>query len=166
MNNQTNSATRLQGLATDIPADIPTVAITARQLGIVSQLYLTRLDILLKEQQTSYSQFSILNHLSHSTKLQHTISEITEAMEMKQPGVTKIVSKLADEQLIEVTTDKDDSQKRLVSITDKGYQKIQSINLALYPDIKKCFEDWEEDELTSFTQALTKLGQWLDKNRL
>jgi len=156
MNNPTNNPQ--QG--------IPKIALTARQLAILTQLYSTRMDMLLKQHQTSLSQFGLLNHLANSPQDKHSISELTEAMEINQPGVTKIVRKLGDEGLIDVVTDETDSRKRLVSIKSNGYKKIQEVNLALFPDVSQWFEDWDDTEIDKFTQLLTKLATWLDKNRL
>jgi len=63
------------------PNGIPKIALTARQLAIVTQLYNTRMDLLLKKYQTSLSQFGLLNHLANSPQEHHTISALTEAME-------------------------------------------------------------------------------------
>jgi len=148
------------------PQEIPKIALTARQLAILTQLYNTRMDLLLKQHQTSLSQFGVLNHLANSPKEKHSISELTEAMEINQPGVTKIVRKLSDEGLVEVVTDENDSRKRLVSIKSDGYKKIQAVSLALFPDVSQWFKDWDDKELETFTNHLNKLAQWLDKNRL
>lgn len=147
-------------------SSLPKIAMTTRQLGIVNQLFTTRVELLLKQHGTSLSQFSILQHLANSTKKQHSISEITEVMEMNQPGVTKIVRKLSEDKLLNVVTDKNDSRKRLVNITENGYKKIQSVSMALYPDVKQWFEDWDDNEIDTFTHLLNKLATWLDKNRL
>lgn len=145
---------------------IPKIALTARQLAIVSQLYTTRMDLLLKQHKTSLSQFGLLNHLANSPKEQHTISELTESMEINQPGVTKIVRKLSEEELVAITNDAKDSRKRLVSITESGYGKIKSISMALFPDVSQWFADWEDDEIDTFTSHLSKLAKWFDSNRI
>ena len=145
---------------------IPKIALTARQLAIVAQLYTTRMDLLLKEHKTSLSQFGLLNHLANSPKEQSSISELTEAMEINQPGVTKIVKKLSEEKLVSIAHDANDSRKRLVSITPSGYDKIKSISMALFPDVSQWFADWEDDEIDAFTNHLSKLAKWFDSNRL
>lgn len=150
----------------NLPKGIPTIALTARQIAIVSQLYTTRMDTLLKEHKTSLSQFGLLNHLANSPQEQHSISELTEAMEINQPGVTKIVRKLSDEHLVEIKLDKNDSRKRLVNITGNGYKKIKEVNMALFPDVSQWFKDWDDQDIENFTHYLNKLSQWLDKNRL
>ena len=148
------------------PQGIPKIALTARQLAIVTQLYTTRMDSLLKDHKTSLSQFSLLNHLANSPKEQHTISELTEAMEINQPGVTKIVKKLSEEKLVSIASDANDSRKRLVSINASGYDKIKSISMGLFPDVSQWFADWEEDEIDTFSNHLSKLAQWFDSNRI
>ena len=49
---------------------------------------------LLQPQGLNLSQFALLNHLLRSQKTIHSINDLTEAMEINQPGVTKIVQRL------------------------------------------------------------------------
>ena len=138
----------------------------AVRLGILSQLYTNRMNLLLKEHGFTLSQFSLLNHLVSSANEGHTISDLTEAMEINQPGVTKIVHKLLKEELIDVRTDREDSRKRLVSIANKGREQIRAVNLSLYPDLSEWFQDWQPKEMDEFIAQLEKLSKWLDTNRL
>lgn len=135
-------------------------------LGITSQLYTTRMHQLLAQHDLTISQFSLLNHLLRLSHEEHTISELTAALEINQPGVTKIVKKLENLGQLQVKSSKDDSRKKLISVTDAGAQAVQTIFMAIGPDIVTWFTDWEADEMEQFTKHLQKLGKWLDENRL
>ncbi len=138
----------------------------ATQLGILSQLYTTRMETLCTTQGFTFSQFALLTHLARSSKPVHSISDLTEAMEINQPGVTKIVQKLSEQGYLEVSTNKFDTRKREVRITTQGRAKLVQVSKAIYPDIAGWFKDWNEGDKKSFTAYLGKLAQWLDQNRL
>lgn len=138
----------------------------ATLLGIVSQLYTTRMETLFNTQGFTLSQFALLTHLARSSKTVHTISDLTEAMEINQPGVSKIVQKLYEQGYLEVNTNKFDTRKREVRITTQGRNKLVQVGKAIYPDLATWFEDWKEGDKKSFASYLGTLAQWLDKNRL
>jgi DNA-binding MarR family transcriptional regulator len=135
-------------------------------LGMVSQLYTTRMEALFNTQGFTLSQFALLSHLARSSKAVHTISDLTEAMEINQPGVSKIVQKLYEQGYLEVNTNKFDTRKREVRITTQGRSKLGQVGKAIYPDLAIWFKDWQEGDKQSFANYLRRLAQWLDKNRL
>jgi DNA-binding MarR family transcriptional regulator len=138
----------------------------ATLLGIVTQLYTTRMEALFNTQGFTLSQFALLSHLARSSKTVHTISDLTEAMEINQPGVSKIVQKLYEQGYLEVNTNKFDTRKREVRITMQGRSKLMQVGKALYPDLATWFKDWQEADKHSFATYLRRLAQWLDRNRL
>jgi DNA-binding MarR family transcriptional regulator len=135
-------------------------------LGIVSQLYTTRMEQLLRRHQLTLSQLSLLSHLSRSEQREHTISELTAEMEINQPGVTKLVQRLEAQNLIAVQASPLDSRKKLVSITALGSETLQKTMIALGPDAVRWFAGWDQAECAQFLQSLKKLAAWLDENRL
>lgn len=138
----------------------------ATALGIVNQLYTTRMNQLLGQHDLTIAQFGLLNHLLRSGSEAHTVSELTAALEINQPGVTKIIKKLSQLDLVSVQTSAADSRKKQIAITGAGAQAIQKVMMGLGPDVFQWFADWEEDEMGQFTQSLQRLGGWLDENRL
>ncbi len=135
-------------------------------LGITTQLYSTRMNQILGEQDLNVSQFFLLNHLLRNQGKQEGISDLTQALEMNQPAVTKIVQKLAKLDLVEVKKDEIDSRKKWVSITVEGQKKIQTSMQSLGPDVANWFEGWSADDLDQLIGHLAKLASWLDENRL
>ena len=145
---------------------LPDSAQVATLLGIVNQLYATRMNTLLQPEGFTLSQFALLNHLVGSEKPVHSITDLTEAMEINQPGVTKIVQKLRKEGLVEVEKNKHDSRKREVCITAHGREKVLQVAKNLFPDVDSWFRDWEVKDTEQFTRHLRRLALWLDENRL
>lgn len=135
-------------------------------LGITTQLYSTRMNQILGEQDLNVSQFFLLNHLLRNQGKREGISDLTQALEMNQPAVTKIVQKLAKLDLVEVKKDEIDSRKKWVSITVEGQKKIKTSMQSLGPDVANWFEGWSADDLDQLIGHLAKLASWLDENRL
>lgn len=138
----------------------------ATALGITSQLYTTRMSQLLSNHDLTIPQFNLLNHLLRAGAKEHTISDLTAALEINQPGVTKIIKKLELLEVVSVKASSQDSRKKLVSITQTGAQVVQTVMMGIGPDVMTWFAEWDEREMAQFTRSLQKLGQWLDENRL
>jgi DNA-binding MarR family transcriptional regulator len=143
----------------------PLTAQTATLLGIVTQLYSTRMTALLEPKGFTLSQFALLNHLVRSPKETHSINELTEAMEINQPGVSKIVQKLSDIGLLDVSTSPQDSRRRNVSITQSGRETVIEVGQSILPDVNAWFQEWESKDLEMFLGYLGKLAGWLDQHR-
>lgn len=111
-------------------------------LGITNQLYTTRMAKLLGNHDLTIAQFSLLNHLLRLSHKEHTISELTAALEINQPGVTKIIKKLSQQDLVAVKPSEEDSRKKLITLTQEGARSVQSILMSIGPDIMDWFADW------------------------
>lgn len=135
-------------------------------LGIVTQLYSSRMTQLLGAHDLNTTQFALLNHLLRHKGKNESVSDLAEALEVNQPAVTKIVQKLTRLELLTVTKDEQDSRKKWVSITPAGEQKLQAAMMALGPDVVEWFEDWSAEEMDRFIKDLGRLAEWLDENRL
>ena len=135
-------------------------------MGIVSQLYTSRLGQLLSRHSFTTAQFSLLNHLARHHHEQHTISALAAALEVNQPGVTKIVKKLSEMGLIASERDAVDSRKKYVSITQEGFAAIQQVQQDLSPDMQALFANFEQADLETLLGYLKTIGAWLDSNRL
>lgn len=121
---------------------------------------------LLSQFDVTLTQFAVLNHLARHQQQQSTISSIAAAIEVNQPGATKIVKKFTERGYLDVTRDPDDARKRYVVITGKGLAFIGEIMQSMGPDFAQWFVDWQPEELGQFIGNLQKLGAWLDENRL
>ena len=145
-------------MSADVESDIGLL------MAIASQLFTTRVATIVGQAQLTYTQFSLLNHLAGQAEA--TISEIAAAMEINQPGVSKVVQKLVEVDLIEVNQDPDDSRRRRVSITSAGRARLAESQRLLEEDGAGWFADWEAAERVEFRDHLATLVGWLDANRL
>lgn len=146
--------------------DIGKVIKVSTLLGIVTQLYESRMGQHLGKQNINYSQFALLNHLARHQHLSETISDLVKVMEMNQPGVTKAVQKLTRIGLVETYKDESDGRKKYVRITPAGQEQIGRAMAAIGPDVVRWFEDWSAEEMDQFISHLERLSWWLDENRL
>ena len=105
------------------------------ELGRMTQSYNTRLAQLLRAHDVTYPQYAVLDHIRRNGSKAETISQISDAVEVLQPAVTKIVRKFSDRGLLQVSgTEKDRRQKR-VSMTAEGAAFIGKLQAALMPDV-------------------------------
>jgi DNA-binding MarR family transcriptional regulator len=72
------------------------------ELDRIIQSYNTRLAQLLRRHHVTYPQYSVLDHFMRSGTKGETISQISNAVEVLQPAVTKIVRKFSDRGLLQV----------------------------------------------------------------
>jgi len=112
------------------------------------------------------THFSLLNHLARQTDQPHTLSDLTGAMELNQPAISKIVNKFSKAGWVSVEKDTQDSRKKRVSITPAGHKLVGDVMQSLGPDVAQWFEEWEEDDLKQFGAYMGRLVGWLDSNRL
>jgi DNA-binding MarR family transcriptional regulator len=135
-------------------------------LGIIQQLMTTRQNRQFEGRELTLSQFGLLNHFTHEPDKSWTISDLSEVMEMNQPGITKIVTLLVNKKLLLSTPDKLDKRKRHLKITQKGLELCRDTFNSLLPNISQVFGDWDDVSLKQFQQHLQKLMNWLDANRI
>ncbi|MBT3712899.1 MAG: MarR family transcriptional regulator [Anaerolineae bacterium] len=137
----------------------------ALSLGMLSQLYTTRMNKLLSEHGFTLSQFSVLSHCIRQSEENWTISRLAKVMELNQPGITKIVQKLLSRGLLSAEKDESDSRRKYLQVTPEGLAELQSIYKSLAPDVTAWFTEWDSKMMENFNQHLARLSTWLDKNR-
>ncbi len=135
-------------------------------MGITSQLFETRMSKLISRHDLTSSQFALLNHLARHQGENESVSDLTDALELNQPAITKIVQKLTKKGLVETRKDEQDSRKKWVTITPTGLQAIGTVMRDLGPDVSSWFEEWTAEDLDRFNADLDRLSNWLDQNRL
>lgn len=134
-------------------------------LGILSQLYQTRMSRLLAPHDLTTTQFALLSHLMRRGDSQ-SIGDIANALEINQPGVTKVVRRLEANGLVTVRSSTEDKRMRMVTISARGNQLVEETGLALAIDFDQWFAEWDVGELEQLTELTWRLVGWLDGNRL
>lgn len=90
------------------------------ELGRMTQSYNTRLTQLLRSHDVTYPQYAVLDHIMRNASKAETISQISDAVEVLQPAVTKIVRKFSDRGLLQVSGTENDRRQKRVSMTAEG----------------------------------------------
>lgn len=135
------------------------------QIGIIQQLLATRQAKHFAKLELSYSQFTILKHFSNNPEKEWTITSLADVMEMNQPGITKVVSKLIDKNLLSAKSDSQDARKKHLKITPQGLSLCDKIIRSLIPDISNMLSSWDDNQLIDMQIHIEKLMRWLDENR-
>lgn len=138
------------------------------QLSILSQLFSTRMNKRLAKQGFTLSQLSILSHVARHSAAQdtQTISQISDAVEVLQPAVTKTIARFEKLKLVEVAPDPNDARVRRVKITPEGGQKLGALIGEMRPDAAAWQAVWSAEEIGKMQQEVGRLNAWLDANRL
>ncbi|HDY7895441.1 TPA: winged helix-turn-helix transcriptional regulator [Vibrio vulnificus] len=134
-------------------------------LGIINQLTDAWLNKALAPHRINQSQFNLLNHFARHPDKEQTISQLAEVMQMNQPGITKVVNKLSEMNLIEIRKDEQDGRKKWIRINHQGLDRVQSAFMSFLPTVDQCFEQWDEKQLEQMLEHSQRLQNWLDNNR-
>ncbi|MEZ8082168.1 MarR family winged helix-turn-helix transcriptional regulator [Enterovibrio norvegicus] len=134
-------------------------------LGIVHQLTDAWLSKALEPCGLNQSQFNLLNHFSHQPEREQTISQLAQVMQMNQPGLTKVVNKLADQGLVDIRKDDADGRKKWIKINEEGLSKVQAAFMRFLPVMDQCFDQWDSEDMRQMLQHTDTLKNWLDTHR-
>ncbi|UGA53504.1 MarR family winged helix-turn-helix transcriptional regulator [Vibrio sp. VB16] len=134
-------------------------------LGIIHQLNDNWIARALAPIGLNQSQFNLLNHFSHQPERSQTVSQLAQVMQMNQPGITKVINRLAEFGLIDITKDDHDGRKKWVMINDAGLEKVKNARESFIPKLDACFQDWDEKEMQQMLSKVDKLKTWLDEHR-
>lgn len=133
-------------------------------LGVLSQLFQSRMAVLLAPYDLTYTQMAVLSHLQRTDEPQ-SVSVLAAAMQIQQPGMTKVVKRLEGSSLVTAESDPSDPRKKLVVIADGGRALVGEVETALFTDLAGWFDDWSGEEIASFVRAGWKLANKLDSSR-
>lgn len=134
-------------------------------LGFIALLHEARANKLLARFDMNRSQFTLLFLLDAGVAEQWTISTLAEHLEMKAPGISKIVSQLSHRGWLNTTADRHDGRKKYIELTAEGREIRQQTLVATGPFVSDIYSDWKTAELNDFCQHLEKLKEWLDRHR-
>lgn len=133
-------------------------------LAITSQLFTTRVAQVVGGTDLTYTQFAMLNHLQGHPDA--SISDLAGAMEINQPGVSKVVQRLSEVGLVTSKPDPGDSRRKKVAVTSAGTAALGRAQNALADDGDEWFDGWSKPQLAEFRDRLAQLATWLDENRI
>ena len=135
-----------------------------RELAIVHQLTATRLNRALQPLGLTLTHAGLLFHLSGSSD-GCSIAEITAAMEVNQPAVSKTVRALAELGAVTVDTPADDARRRTVRLTPHGTTLFTQAKQAMHPETTLAFAGLTDDHLADLLDCLAEVHTHLDNAR-
>ena len=145
----------------------PDLQTSTRALSILCQLFSSRMAALLEPHGLTPAQFGILNHIARPDLREGTrISDIAQAVEVRQPAVTKTIAKFEAAGLVSLTPSATDQRTKRIHLTQAGGEHLIDIQKSIGPGLAGLFANIPEGELAQFTQTASKLISWLDSNRL
>lgn len=114
----------------------------------------------LKVYKLNMTQMSILTYFSRMPdQYSTTVSELSRAMEMNQPMVTKAVKHLVEQSWIVKEVDDHDARVSHLSLSRLGDERLNQAQQACMPFIDKMFNDFNDNELSELFNLLSKLKQ-------
>ena len=136
-----------------------------QELAIVHQLMATRLNRALQPLGLTLTHAGLLFHLSGSPQ-GCSIAEITAAIEVNQPAVSKTVRALAERGAVTVDTPADDARRRTVRLTAHGTSLITQAMQAMHPETTLAFAGLTDARLVDLLRCLTEVHTHLDGARM
>lgn len=145
----------------------PIIAANATWLSIVSQLFTTRMNTLLKPHGLTLGQFSILHHIARQRLPGgNRVSDIAAAVEVRQPAVTKALQKFQAMGLVELDVSQTDKRATHVRPRPEAADLLETIHKDIGPDLFETFGSLGDEDAAQLAELLKRLGSWLDENRL
>jgi len=121
----------------------------------INALYTHEMERLLKRVDMDIPRWRITMILLEHSEL--SISEIARHAVAKLPTTTKIVYRMRDEGLVNLTTSREDGRVTLVSLTDKGMESLELIRGSVNQLFRNCFKGLSAAQIHRTNTLLAKL---------
>jgi DNA-binding MarR family transcriptional regulator len=135
-------------------------------LGAAEQRLATRVNRALKGSDLPYAQFVVLGHLASLPGQLWTVTALATAMETGQPGVSKILHRLAAKGLVQVVPDAGDGRIRRHRLTPAGETAYQEAARRVAPLSRDIFTGWSDNDIESLHTLLYRLKSSLHRRAL
>ncbi|MBV1789972.1 MarR family transcriptional regulator [Marinobacterium sp. D7] len=121
----------------------------------VNALYTQEMERILKKIDMDLPRWRILLILNEHQPL--SISEIAQHAVAKLPTITKILYRMQDQGLVELTTSASDGRVTLVRLTDKGYGNLNEVRDSVSSIFKRSFKGFSNPQIHRINALLEKL---------
>lgn len=95
-----------------------------------------------------------------------TVGDLAEAIGITQPGATRIMTQLSESGLLDVRQSSEDQRRRLISLTDKGRQLVETSKHDLWPRIDAAVAEICADLTGPLLEQLTAIERNLEATPL
>lgn len=93
------------------------------------------------------------------------MTTIAAAVEVKQPALSKMVSKFEGIGWARFEAMQNDARAKQVFLNQAGHAHLTDVQRALLPDFMAMMDGWRDEDIASLTAQLFRLVDWLYKNR-
>lgn len=126
-------------------------------LETAEQRLATRLNRALKGAGLPFAQFVVLNHLASLPGEGWTVTGLAGALETGQPGVSKILRRLAAKGHVRIDTDPGDRRLRRHRLTEAGKAAHREAFRRVAPQTTEIFSGWRDGDIDTLHGLLYKL---------
>lgn len=95
-----------------------------------------------------------------------TVGELAEAVGITQPGATRLMTQLSESGLVDVRQSSEDQRRRLISLTDKGRQLVETSKRDFWPRIDTAVAEICADLTGPLLEQLTAIEHHLEATPL
>jgi DNA-binding MarR family transcriptional regulator len=130
-------------------------------LGTAEKRLVTRVNRALKGTDLPYAQFVVLAHLASLPGNAWTVTALASALETGQPGVSKILRRLAGKNYVQIESDPDDGRLRRHRLTQAGKSAYSEASRRIAPQAEDIFGDWQDGDINALHTLLYRLKSGL-----
>lgn len=124
--------------------------------GSITQLY----NKLLEPTGLKITQYYMLINIIRYPTV--SISNLGEIMSLDQTTVSRNINILKELNYVNITTDKNDSRTKFISITDKGFKKLNDAT-PIWMQVQNAIErSFDREEYENFLKSVVKLQEVLE----
>ena len=118
---------------------------------------MTRVNRTLRGHNLPYAQFVILNHLASLPGESWTVTGLASALETGQPGVSKILRRLASKGFIHIGPDPEDARVKRHRLTRAGKLAHREAFRRIAPHADDIFSGWQGADIDALHDLLYRL---------
>ncbi|NVK43809.1 MAG: MarR family transcriptional regulator [Oceanospirillaceae bacterium] len=121
----------------------------------VNALYTQEMERVLKRIDMDVPRWRIMMILMEQDRI--SISEIAEQAVAKLPTITKILYRMRDQGLIELSTSSSDGRVTLVTMTEPGRERLEMVRESLSGIFKRCFQGLTSTQIKRLNGLMEQL---------
>ena len=126
-------------------------------LGAAEKRLATRVNRALKGTDLPYAQFVVLNHLASLPGTPWTVTDLASALETGQPGVSKILHRLAAKRYVQIEPAPEDGRLKRYRLTQSGKSAYRAASSRIAPQAEDIFRNWQDGDINALHTLLYRL---------
>lgn len=140
------------------PESVDVASLTLLKIARVQDVFKNNIEFCATEYDIQHADFSVLSTLRRSPK-PHCLSptDLYRSMFFSSGGVTKILIRLVDAELIERLENPRDKRSKLVKLTDKGKALVEKIMPIMHKNNKALLGGLKKEEQVQLEDLLQKI---------